>query len=113
MYMMYNSSMRIQITWVSCFMLLLEHLLSFKNEQFPGLCGAKDVHFSVHGFDCLFIWLEAPCSSFSSCCKFIYILISIYLHFAGHYVVICGYDADDCEFEIRDPASSRCVIFTL
>jgi len=33
--------------------------------------------------------------------------------YMGHYVVICGYDADDCEFEIRDPASSRCVIFTL
>nr|CAB3465063.1 unnamed protein product [Digitaria exilis] len=27
--------------------------------------------------------------------------------YMGHYVVICGYDADDCEFEIRDPASSR------
>ncbi|KAL8171539.1 hypothetical protein V2J09_023343 [Rumex salicifolius] len=25
----------------------------------------------------------------------------------GHYVVICGYDADSEEFEIRDPASSR------
>jgi hypothetical protein len=40
-------------------------------------------------------------------------VISFYLHFAGHYVIICGYDADDCEFEIRDPASSRCVIFSL
>lgn len=27
--------------------------------------------------------------------------------YMGHYVVICGYDTDDCEFEIRDPASSR------
>ncbi|KAK3138606.1 hypothetical protein QOZ80_5AG0371020 [Eleusine coracana subsp. coracana] len=27
--------------------------------------------------------------------------------YMGHYVVICGYDADSCEFEIRDPASSR------
>lgn len=26
---------------------------------------------------------------------------------SGHYVVICGYDADTDEFEIRDPASSR------
>ncbi|XP_009769127.1 guanylyl cyclase 1 isoform X1 [Nicotiana sylvestris] len=27
--------------------------------------------------------------------------------YTGHYVVICGYDADTDEFEIRDPASSR------
>ncbi|XP_010905388.1 guanylyl cyclase 1 isoform X2 [Elaeis guineensis] len=27
--------------------------------------------------------------------------------YMGHYVVICGYDADSDEFEIRDPASSR------
>ncbi|KAL5203364.1 hypothetical protein ABZP36_014316 [Zizania latifolia] len=27
--------------------------------------------------------------------------------YMGHYVVICGYDVDGCEFEIRDPASSR------
>ncbi|XP_073009737.1 guanylyl cyclase 1 [Typha latifolia] len=27
--------------------------------------------------------------------------------YMGHYVVICGYDADTCEFEIRDPAISR------
>ncbi|CAN6328030.1 unnamed protein product [Urochloa humidicola] len=27
--------------------------------------------------------------------------------YMGHYIIICGYDADDCEFEIRDPASSR------
>uniref|UniRef100_A0A0D9WH75 Guanylyl cyclase n=1 Tax=Leersia perrieri TaxID=77586 RepID=A0A0D9WH75_9ORYZ len=27
--------------------------------------------------------------------------------YMGHYVVICGYDSDTCEFEIRDPASSR------
>lgn len=27
--------------------------------------------------------------------------------YTGHYVVICGYDADAEEFEIRDPASSR------
>ncbi|KAL6841340.1 hypothetical protein ACP4OV_028858 [Aristida adscensionis] len=27
--------------------------------------------------------------------------------YMGHYIVICGYDADACEFEIRDPASSR------
>ncbi|XP_062181242.1 guanylyl cyclase 1-like isoform X2 [Phragmites australis] len=27
--------------------------------------------------------------------------------YMGHYVIICGYDADACEFEIRDPASSR------
>lgn len=25
----------------------------------------------------------------------------------GHYVVICGYDMDADEFEIRDPASGR------
>lgn len=29
------------------------------------------------------------------------------LGYTGHYVVICGYDADNDEFEIRDPASSR------
>ncbi|XP_048140151.1 guanylyl cyclase 1 isoform X2 [Rhodamnia argentea] len=27
--------------------------------------------------------------------------------YTGHYIVICGYDADKDEFEIRDPASSR------
>ncbi|XP_023763768.1 guanylyl cyclase 1 [Lactuca sativa] len=27
--------------------------------------------------------------------------------YTGHYVVICGYDAHNDEFEIRDPASSR------
>ncbi|XP_077214855.1 guanylyl cyclase 1 [Tasmannia lanceolata] len=27
--------------------------------------------------------------------------------YTGHYVVICGYDADTNEFEIRDPASCR------
>lgn len=27
--------------------------------------------------------------------------------YTGHYVVICGYDAQSDEFEIRDPASSR------
>ncbi|AQK99362.1 guanylyl cyclase 1 [Zea mays] len=27
--------------------------------------------------------------------------------YMGHYVVICGYDADNCEFEIRYPASAR------
>ncbi|KAK3230981.1 hypothetical protein Dsin_002862 [Dipteronia sinensis] len=27
--------------------------------------------------------------------------------YTGHYVVICGYDVDADEFEIRDPASSR------
>lgn len=27
--------------------------------------------------------------------------------FLGHYIVICGYDADSDEFEIRDPASCR------
>ncbi|OVA17746.1 Guanylyl cyclase [Macleaya cordata] len=27
--------------------------------------------------------------------------------YTGHYVVICGYDMDKDEFEIRDPASSR------
>ncbi|KAJ8624326.1 hypothetical protein MRB53_032856 [Persea americana] len=27
--------------------------------------------------------------------------------YTGHYVVICGYDADTGEFDIRDPASSR------
>ncbi|XP_039045576.1 guanylyl cyclase 1-like [Hibiscus syriacus] len=27
--------------------------------------------------------------------------------YTGHYVVICGYDAEADEFEIRDPASSR------
>jgi hypothetical protein len=29
------------------------------------------------------------------------------MSFIGHYVVICGYDTDADEFEIRDPASSR------
>ncbi|OMO94360.1 hypothetical protein CCACVL1_06044 [Corchorus capsularis] len=29
------------------------------------------------------------------------------VEYTGHYVVICGYDADADEFEIRDPASSR------
>lgn len=33
--------------------------------------------------------------------------------YAGHYVVICGYDADTDEFEIRDPASSRFVFVDL
>nr|ADJ94125.1 guanylyl cyclase [Hippeastrum hybrid cultivar] len=28
-------------------------------------------------------------------------------NYMGHYVVICGYDADTKEFEIRDPASTR------
>ncbi|CAN1338952.1 Guanylyl cyclase 1 [Linum perenne] len=28
-------------------------------------------------------------------------------HLVGHYIVICGYDSDSDEFEIRDPASSR------
>lgn len=27
--------------------------------------------------------------------------------YAGHYIVICGYDAGTDEFEIRDPATSR------
>ncbi|XP_043702584.1 guanylyl cyclase 1-like [Telopea speciosissima] len=27
--------------------------------------------------------------------------------YTGHYIVVCGYDADRDEFEIRDPASSR------
>ncbi|XP_042510281.1 guanylyl cyclase 1-like [Macadamia integrifolia] len=27
--------------------------------------------------------------------------------YIGHYIVVCGYDADRDEFEIRDPASSR------
>nr|DAD38971.1 TPA_asm: hypothetical protein HUJ06_013293 [Nelumbo nucifera] len=27
----------------------------------------------------------------------------------GHYIVVCGYDANRDEFEIRDPANSRCV----
>ncbi|KAL1196985.1 Guanylyl cyclase 1 [Cardamine amara subsp. amara] len=27
--------------------------------------------------------------------------------YTGHYIVICGYDADRDEFEIRDPASSK------
>lgn len=30
-----------------------------------------------------------------------------YSEYTGHYVVICGYDVDTDEFEIRDPASSR------
>lgn len=29
------------------------------------------------------------------------------LGYTGHYIVLCGYDADSNEFEIRDPASSR------
>ncbi|XP_048495520.1 guanylyl cyclase 1 isoform X2 [Beta vulgaris subsp. vulgaris] len=29
------------------------------------------------------------------------------LGYTGHYVVICGYDTDKDEFEIRDPASAR------
>ena len=36
-----------------------------------------------------------------------YELIHIMMTFSGHYVVICGYDVDTDEFEIRDPASSR------
>ncbi|KAK3413634.1 hypothetical protein EUGRSUZ_I02190 [Eucalyptus grandis] len=27
--------------------------------------------------------------------------------YTGHYIVICGYEADEDEFEMRDPASSR------
>ncbi|KAL4386714.1 hypothetical protein GQ457_09G030140 [Hibiscus cannabinus] len=30
-----------------------------------------------------------------------------YVGYTGHYVVICGYDAETDEFEIRDPANSR------
>lgn len=29
------------------------------------------------------------------------------VEYTGHYILICGYDADKDEFEIRDPASSR------
>eukprot|EP00258_Populus_trichocarpa_P046215 XP_024462234.1 protein GUCD1 isoform X3 [Populus trichocarpa] len=29
--------------------------------------------------------------------------------YAGHYIVICGYDTGTDEFEIRDPAASRCL----
>ncbi|XP_020577219.1 protein GUCD1 isoform X2 [Phalaenopsis equestris] len=29
------------------------------------------------------------------------------LDYMGHFIVICGYDAEGSEFEIRDPASSR------
>ena len=36
-----------------------------------------------------------------------YELIHIIMTFSGHYIVICGYDVDTNEFEIRDPASSR------
>ncbi|XP_031485478.1 guanylyl cyclase 1 [Nymphaea colorata] len=43
-------------------------------------------------------WLEDFCGS--GCCGG----TSGYI---GHYVVICGYDMDTDEFEIRDPASSR------
>lgn len=32
--------------------------------------------------------------------------------FIGHYVVICGYDTDADEFEIRDPASSRYYLYS-
>lgn len=43
-------------------------------------------------------WLDDMCiSSFSGGAS----------GYTGHYVVICGYDADRDEFEIRDPASSR------
>lgn len=31
----------------------------------------------------------------------------IFCLIVGHYVVICGYDMDTDEFEIRDPASAR------
>lgn len=30
---------------------------SLENEQFPGFCEVYDMHFGVHGFDCLFIWI--------------------------------------------------------
>lgn len=43
-------------------------------------------------------WLDEVCDSD---------LYGINLGYTGHYVVICGYDADRDEFEIRDPASSR------
>lgn len=43
-------------------------------------------------------WLEDVCISG---------LYSGNSEYAGHYVVICGYDAETNEFEIRDPASSR------
>jgi hypothetical protein len=33
--------------------------------------------------------------------------LKVYMGGAGHYVVICGYDLETDEFEIRDPASSR------
>lgn len=42
-------------------------------------------------------WLEELC--LSDCC-------GITTGYTGHYVVICGYDMDSDEFEIRDPASS-------
>lgn len=42
-------------------------------------------------------WLEELC--LSDCCGMI-------TGYTGHYVVICGYDMDLDEFEIRDPASS-------
>lgn len=42
-------------------------------------------------------WLEELC--LSDCC-------GIISEYTGHYVVICGYDMDTDEFEIRDPASS-------
>lgn len=32
---------------------------------------------------------------------------SIFWPISGHFIVICGYDAEASEFEIRDPASSR------
>lgn len=32
--------------------------------------------------------------------------------YTGHYIVICGYDTDADEFEIRDPASSRFFLIT-
>ena len=35
------------------------------------------------------------------------LIIEKFALFVGHYVVICGYDAEADEFEIRDPASSR------
>lgn len=43
-------------------------------------------------------WLEELC--LSDCC-------GVSSGYTGHYVVICGYDMDTNEFEIRDPASSR------
>jgi hypothetical protein len=48
-------------------------------------------------------WQLSPPQCLSQCC-------GIGSGYTGHYVVVCGYDADRQEFELRDPASSSALL---